>query len=141
MAQLAPTDHRVDQESTAHLIQRATEQVSTLIRDELALAKIEIAEKGRRAGRGAGLLGGAGLLAVFGVGGLCVAAGLGLIAAGFAAWLAALTVGIALLVLGGVCALIGRAQLRRAAPPVPPEAIAGMRADLDVVTHAMRRDA
>ncbi|GGK15170.1 hypothetical protein GCM10010124_04700 [Pilimelia terevasa] len=138
MAQYADTDRRVDPDSTAHLIHRATEQLSTLIRDELALARIEIAEKGRRLGRGAGLLGGAGLLSVFAVGALVTAAICGLVAAGMPAWLSALTVAVVLLLLAGGAVLVGWAQLRKAGPPVPTDVMAGVRADLDTVTHAIR---
>src|SRR3954466_14205928 len=53
--------------STAELINRAAAQVSTLVRDELALARAELTEKGRRAGVGAGLLSAAGVLALFGL--------------------------------------------------------------------------
>ncbi|GGK05468.1 membrane protein [Pilimelia anulata] len=138
MALLADTERRLDPESTASLIQRATEQVSTLVRDELALAKLELAEKGKRAGLGAGLFAGAGVLALYGVAGLCTAATFGLVAAGLPAWLAALIVGGALLLLAGVALLIGRAQLRRAAPPVPTGVLAGVRADIDTVTDAFK---
>jgi hypothetical protein len=66
---------RTEQEPTAELVHRLSEQVSTLVRDELALARIEMVEKGKRAGKGAGLLGGAGVLALYGVGALLVTAG------------------------------------------------------------------
>ena len=61
--------------STAQLVSQMSEQVSTLVRDELALARVEMVEKGKRAGTGAGLLGGAGVLAMYGVGALLVTIG------------------------------------------------------------------
>ena len=58
----------VAEQSTAELVQRASEQVSRLVRDELALAKAELAEKGKHAGIGIGLFGGGGALALYGIG-------------------------------------------------------------------------
>src|SRR5215469_13782644 len=75
--------------STAELIRRATEQLSTLVRDELALARAEMAQKLAHAGKGAGLFGGAGVVALYGVFGLLAAAVLGL-AQVIPAWAAAL---------------------------------------------------
>lgn len=138
MAQIGELS-RPAEESTAHLVQRATDQLSTLVRDELALAKLEISTKAARVGRGAGMLGGAGVIALYGLAGLFTAAALGLVAAGLAAWLAALIVGGALLLLGGVAALVGLGQLRKATPPLPTDAVAGVRADVDTLTHAIRR--
>ena len=51
-------------------MQRASEQISRLVRDELALAKAELTEKGKHAGIGVGLFGGGGVLALYGVGAL-----------------------------------------------------------------------
>ncbi|MDI5942380.1 phage holin family protein, partial [Micromonospora sp. DH15] len=56
--------------STAELVQRATEQVSRLVRDELALARAELTQKGKHAGIGIGLFGGGGALALYGLGAL-----------------------------------------------------------------------
>src|SRR4051812_50167699 len=56
--------------STSELVQRASEQISRLVRDELALAKAELTEKGKHAGIGVGLFGGGGALALYGPGGL-----------------------------------------------------------------------
>jgi hypothetical protein len=53
------------------------------------------------------------------------------------AWVAALLVGVVLLVVAGVLALLGRSQVRRATPPVPEEAVRGVRADIDTVTTAV----
>ena len=57
-----------DPASTADLVGRAATQISTLVRDELALARAEMVEKGKRAGIGGGLLGGAAMLALYGLG-------------------------------------------------------------------------
>ncbi len=123
-------------ESTADLVRQAAGQISTLIRDELTLAKAEMREKAGRAGRGAGLFGGAGIVSLYGVLGVLTALVL-LLAKAMPAWAAALLVGIVLLIVAGVLALAGRSQVQRATPPVPEKAIRGVRADIDTVTTAV----
>ncbi|AVT31978.1 MULTISPECIES: phage holin family protein [unclassified Plantactinospora] len=127
----------VGEQSTAELVQRATEQLSRLVRDELALARIELAEKGRHAGIGAGLFGGGALLALCGLGVLVAAAVLGL-ALVIPAWAAALVVAGALFVVAGIFALLGRRQVRRAVPPVPKATAESLRADVRTVASAVR---
>jgi Putative Actinobacterial Holin-X, holin superfamily III len=125
------------EQSTAELVQRATEQLSRLVREELQLARVELARKGRSAGIGAGLFGGAGVFTVYGTGALVAAAILGL-AQVLAGWLAALVLGAALLAAAGLLALIGRGQVKRAVPPVPEHAMHSVRADIDAVAAAVR---
>ncbi|WP_422774389.1 phage holin family protein [Plantactinospora sp. WMMC1484] len=127
----------VAEQSTAELVQRATEQVSRLVRDELALARMELAEKGRHAGIGIGLFSGGGVLALFGVAVLVTAAVLGL-AVVIPAWAAALVVAGALFLLAGVLALVGRRQVRRAVPPMPSVTADSLRADVRTVASAVR---
>lgn len=127
----------VTEQSTAELVQRATEQVSTLIRDELALARAELTEKGKHAGIGVGLFGGGGALALYGLGAL-VAAVIMLLALVIPAWLAALIVAVGLFAMAGVLALVGRKQVRRAVPPVPSAAADSLRADVNAVTTAVK---
>lgn len=121
---------RTEDQSTAELVQQASEQVSRLVRDELRLARAEMAEKGRRVGAGAGLFGSAGLVAAYGVGAVLAAAVLGL-AEVMPAWLAALVMGIVLFAAAGVMALLGRRNLRRAGSPVPEQAVYSVKADMD----------
>jgi len=123
-------------ESTADLVRQAAGQISTLIRDELTLAKAEMREKAGRAGRGAGLFGGAGIVSLYGVLGVLTALVL-LLAKAMPAWAAALLVVIVLLIVAGVLALAGRSQVQRATPPVPEKALRGVRADIDTVTTAV----
>jgi uncharacterized membrane protein YqjE len=124
--------------STAELVQRLSEQVSQLVRQEMQLAKLELAEKGKRTGIGAGLFGGSGLFAVYGIAVLVAAAVLGL-ATVWPAWLAALVVGLLLLLLAGLLALVGRGQFKKAMPPVPTDAVASVKADVDEITTRARR--
>ncbi|HEY2947146.1 MAG TPA: phage holin family protein [Micromonosporaceae bacterium] len=126
-----------DEQSTAELVQRASEQISRLIRDEIALARAELTEKGKHAGIGVGLFGGGGVLVVYGVGALIATAALAL-ALVLPGWLAALIVAVALFVTAGVLALIGRREVRRATPPAPSGAAASVRADVQALTAALR---
>ncbi|HWH00951.1 MAG TPA: phage holin family protein [Pilimelia sp.] len=130
-------DTTADQ-STSELVQQAGEQISRLIRDEFALAKAELTEKGRHAGIGVGLFGGGGVLALYALGVLIVSLVLGLVAAGLTPWLAALLVGVVLLAVAGVLALLGRSQVQQAAPPKPESAMRSVQADIDTVKTAVR---
>jgi hypothetical protein len=123
--------------STAELVKLAAEQISTLVRDELKLAQLELTEKGKRAGLGVGMFGGAGFVALYGVGALLAAAIIGL-AAVMPAWLAALVVGVALFVVAGVLALVGKGQVSKAGPALPQETVAGVKADIDTITSSVK---
>jgi uncharacterized membrane protein YqjE len=125
-------------DSTAALVRQAAEQISRLVRDELALAKVEMTEKGKKAGVGAGLLGGGGLVALYGVAALLTAIVLGL-AEAMPAWLAALIVAVLLFVVAGVLAVFGRKEVQQAAPPVPQEAVDSVKADIDEVKERAKR--
>jgi membrane protein len=118
--------------SLGELVSRVSEQTSRLIRDELRLAQLEMAEKGKKAGIGAGLFGGAGLFALYGLACLVAAAVLGL-AGPVPDWLAAIIVGVALFAVAGVAALIGKRQVSAATPPVPEEAVGGVKQDIQTL--------
>ncbi|MDT4993242.1 MAG: hypothetical protein QOH97_3134 [Actinoplanes sp.] len=109
-----------------------SEQVTTLVRDELALAKVEMIQKGRRAGLGAGLFGTAGVLALYGVGALLVTVG-AVLARWVPAWLAALIVTVVVVAGAGVMALIGKKQVQQAVPPKPVEAVESSKRDMNAV--------
>ena len=103
-------------QSLSELVQRLSNQTAGLVRKEIRLAQLELQEKGKRAGIGAGLLGGGGLIALYGLGALVAAAILALVTV-MAPWLAALIVALALFALAGVLFLLGRRQVQRATPP------------------------
>jgi hypothetical protein len=123
-------------ESTAELVRQASDQISTLIRDELRLARAEMADKGRKAGVGVGLFGGAAVTLHYAIGALIVAAGLGL-AAVMPGWAAALIIAVVLLAVAGIEALVGRRELKQAAPLVPNRTIDSVRSDIDEVKTAV----
>lgn len=133
--QPAQADHR---HTTAELVEQLTTQVSRLIRDEMELATAEMKRKGARAGTGLGISGAGGVLALFGVATLIAAAVLGL-AVAVPAWLSALIVGAALLLVAGVLGLTGIGRVRRAGPWVPEQAMASSRRDVATVRESVRR--
>jgi MFS family permease len=116
----------------SELLQQASEQTATLVRQELQLAQLELQQKGKRAGIGAGAFGGAGLVAAYGVGAL-IATVILLLATAIKPWLAALIVAAALLAVAGLLALFGKKQVERATPPLPERAVDSVQRDVDEV--------
>jgi uncharacterized membrane protein YqjE len=127
----------VTDQSTSELVQRASEQITRLVRDEIALAKAELAEKGKHAGIGVGLFGGGGVLALYGVGAL-IATLIIVFDLFLPLWLAALIVTVVLFAVAGILALLGKGQVTKASPPEPKEAVASVKADVDEVKHAVK---
>jgi uncharacterized membrane protein YqjE len=123
--------------STGDLVSRLTEQVSTLVRDELTLARQEMVQKGKRAGKGAGLLGAAGVLALYGLATLFVTLIL-VLDLWLPTWVAAVLVTLLLLAVAGVIALLGKKQVQQAVPPAPTEAAHSAAADVDAAKAAFR---
>jgi uncharacterized membrane protein YqjE len=124
--------------SAGELVKQLSEQVSALVRDELKLAQLEMTRKGKQAGFGVGMLGGSALIALYAVGCLIACVIIALSGA-VAAWLAALIVGIALLAAAGVAALMGKGRLQKATPPVPEEAVGGVKTDIEEIKERIRR--
>jgi Putative Actinobacterial Holin-X, holin superfamily III len=124
--------------STGELIGQLTDQLSRLVRDEARLAQAEVTRKAKRLGVGAGLFGGAGLTAFFGLAVLISAVVLGL-AEVLPAWLAALVVAVVLFAVAGVLALVGKKDVEEASPPLPTQAIAGVQADVATVKEGLSR--
>jgi nitrate/nitrite transporter NarK len=108
----------VSERTVGQLVADTTREVSELLRYEVALAKAELAEDAKRAGVGAGMLGGAGFLGAVAFVLLCVAAAFGLNeGAGWPLWLSFLVVAVVLLVIAGVLALVGRKSVSKVGPP------------------------
>ncbi len=124
--------------STGQLIGQLTEQLSRLVRDEARLAQAEVSQKAKKLGVGAGLFGGAGLMAFFGLAVLIAAAVLALDLV-LPAWLAAVIVAVVLFAVAGVLALVGKKDVAQASPPVPTQAIAGVQADIATVKQGLSR--
>jgi uncharacterized membrane protein YqjE len=133
----------MDQQNTkeqpvGELVKQLSEQMSTLVRRELQLAQLELQEKGKRAGIGAGLFGGAGAIALYGLGVLIAAAVL-VLATAVEPWLAALIVGVVLLAIAGIAGLMGKKQVEQAVPPAPEQAIQSTRRDVSEIKERAAR--
>jgi MFS family permease len=115
--------------SLAELVKQLSEQSSRLARQEVELAKAELAYKGKRAGIGAGMFGGAGVFGFYGLGAL-IAAAILVLATAMTAWLAALIVAVVLAAIAGVLALQGKSKIQQATPPVPEEATESVKEDV-----------
>ncbi len=118
-----------EERPVAELLKELSEQTSSLVHQELELAKLELAQKGKRAGLGAGMFGGAGVVALYAVGALTAAIIL-LLATAVAGWLAALIVAVVYGVIAGGLALAGRSEVRQATPPVPEQATESVKEDV-----------
>lgn len=130
-------DEQLNDRSTAELVKLASEQISTLVRDELKLAQAELTRKGKHAGIGIGLFSGAGAAALYGMFGVLATIVLALSLV-MPAWLACLIVTVVVLVVAGVMALIGRKQVQQAAPPMPEETVVSVKEDIGTLTEAVK---
>ena len=124
--------------STAQLISSLPDQVTRLVRDEVRLAQAEVTGKAKRLGVGAGLFGGAGLVALLGLNALVTAAvlGLGNVIPG---WLAAIIIAVVLFAVAAVLALLGKKDVQQAAPPLPTETLESVKADVAAVKGSAAR--
>ena len=114
----------------AELVRQLSDQTTTLVRQEIELAKAEMTAKGKQVGMGAGAFGGAGLVGLYAVGALTACLILALSTA-VAGWLAALIVGVVYAAIAGVLALIGKKKTQAGAPPVPERAISSTKEDVE----------
>jgi len=111
------------------LVKDLSEQTRTLVRQELQLARLELTEKGKRAGVGLGMFGGTGLFAFYAFGALTACFVLALDTA-MTGWLAALIVAAAYAAIAGVLALMGKSKVQEAGPPVPEQAAESVKEDI-----------
>jgi Putative Actinobacterial Holin-X, holin superfamily III len=120
---------RLREQSMGELFKQLSEDLSALVRQELRLAQAEMTEKGKRAGMGAGIFGGAGLIGVMALGTLtaCFVAAL---ATGMDVWLAALIVTVVYAAIAGLLALQGRERMQEATPPIPEQTVETVKEDV-----------
>jgi len=105
-------DQREEGRGIGDLLGDLGRQVSTLVRKEIDLARVEVTSSVGRMSRGAAMAGAGGALLYAGLLVLLLAIVLGLIQAGIDAWLAALIVAIVVVVLGGVVTSMGVKQMQ-----------------------------
>ncbi len=137
---MTTSSHRTDgRPSIGELVSALSEKLSTLIRDEIRLARAEMAEKAKHAGIGIGLFVGAGVLAFWAVGVLIAAIILG-IAEALPAWLASLIVFVVIVAVAAVLVILGKRSLDKGTPPVPERAQASIKADVEAVREGLAKD-
>ena len=98
------------------LLKQLSEDTAKLVRKEVELARAEVTEKGKQAGIGAGMFGGAGVAGLLALGSL-TACLIALLATGMKVWIAALIVTVLWAAIAGVLALMGRTKVQEATPP------------------------
>ena len=116
-------------QSLADLARRLSLQTTELVRHEVELAKAELREKGKRAGAGAGMFGGAGALGLYALGALTAAVIAG-IAEALPVWAAALIVAAVYGAGAGILALRGKSKVQQATPPVPEQTVQSVKEDV-----------
>jgi len=119
------------------LLRQLSQETTTLVRQELELAKAEMAEKGKRAGVGAGMFGGAGASSLLGLGALTAAA-IAALDEALPLWLGALILALLWLAIAGALALQGRSKVQAATPPVPQQTQESMKEDVQWAKNRAR---
>jgi uncharacterized membrane protein YqjE len=125
--------------STGQLVKDLSRDTSLLVRQEIALAKAEMAEKGEKAGVGLGMLAGAAVGALLMLGTLTAFLVLALDGA-MPAWTAALVVTLFWGVVAGVLALLGRQALREMGSPMPEQTMESVKEDIEWLKERNRSE-
>lgn len=122
-------DNGLREQPMGELFKQLSDDLSTLVRQELKLAQAEMTEKGKRAGLGAGLFGGAGIIGLLALGTLtaCIVAAL---STGMDVWLAALIVTAVYGALAGALALVGKKRVSESTPAVPEQTVESVKEDV-----------
>ena len=111
------------------LLKQLSEETTTLVRQELELAKAEFSQKGKQAGVGAGLLGAGGIVGLLALGALTATLIL-LLATFLEPWIAALIVTVVYGAIAGVLALTGKGRVQEATPPMPEQTVETVKEDV-----------
>jgi Putative Actinobacterial Holin-X, holin superfamily III len=112
------------------LVKQLADQTSTLVRQEMDLAKAELTQKGQEAKKGAGLFAGAAVIGLLAAGAL-TAFLIMLLDGALANWLSALIVGVVFAAIAGALAVAGRNRMQRATPPVPEQTVETVKEDVE----------
>jgi uncharacterized membrane protein YqjE len=125
----ADHNNNLREHGTGELLKELSDHTTTLVRQEIELAKAELGEKGKKAGLGAGMFGGAGLFGLFALAALttCIIVALD---SAMPLWLAALIVAVVYGAIAAVLALQGRNKVQEAGPPVPEQATESVKEDV-----------
>src|SRR5262249_55900328 len=115
--------------SVADLLKQLSDQTATLVRQEFDLAKAELTVKGKRAGLGAGVLGGAGMFGLYALGALTACLIL-LLSTAMNGWVAALIIAAVYGAIAGVLALAGKSKVQAGVPPTPEQTVDSVKEDV-----------
>ena len=121
------------------LLKQLAQETTTLVRQELELAKAEVSEKGKKAGLGIGILGAAGVVALLALGALTAFFILALDGV-MPAWLAALIVALVYGAIAGVLALMGRERVQEVGKPIPEQTVETVKEDVEWAKTQMQSD-
>ncbi|MDX6633939.1 MAG: hypothetical protein QOF06_142 [Solirubrobacterales bacterium] len=117
------------QHSTGELVKQLSEQTTTLVRKEIELAKAELSEKGKVAGEGAGMFGGAAVIGLLALGAL-TATIIALLDKAMDFWIAALIVAAVYGAIAAVLALTGKDRVKKGMPPAPEQTVETVKEDV-----------
>ena len=132
------TDPR--ESSIPELLKQLSQETTTLVRQELDLAKAEVTQKGKEAGKGAGLFGGAGVVGL--LAGIAFTIFLiALLDTAMKTWIAALIVTVVYGAVAAVLALQGRNKLQEGMPPKPEQTVETLKEDAAWARTRTRSDA
>lgn len=115
--------------STGELVKQLSEQTTMLVRQEIELAKAELSAKGKVAGEGAGMFGGAAVLGLLALATLTTMA-LALLDKAMDLWVAALIVTLIYGAIAAVLAISGRDRVKRGLPPAPEQTVETVKEDV-----------
>lgn len=116
--------------SLGDLLKQLSEQTTTLVRQEIDLAKAEVTQKGKQASAGAGVLAAAAIVGLLALGAL-TAMFIALLDTAMATWLAALIVTVVYGAIAGALAVVGRGRLKAATPVVPEQTVETVKEDVE----------
>ena len=131
--------HDLRDRPVGELLRQLAQETTTLVRQELELAKAEVSQKGKKAGLGIGILGAAGVVALLALGALTAFLILALDGA-MPAWLAALIVGLVYAAIAGVLALVGRERVQEVGKPIPEQTVETVKEDVEWAKTQMQSD-
>lgn len=122
-------DHSRRDQPMGELFKELSEDLSTLVRQELRLAQAEMTEKGKKAGLGVGMFGGAGIVSFLALQAL-TACLIALLSTAMRVWIAALIITVVYAAGAGALALVGKQKVSEATPPVPEQTTETLKEDV-----------
>jgi uncharacterized membrane protein YqjE len=132
-------EEELRERSLPELMKQLAEGTTTLVRQEIELAKVELSDKGRTAGQAAGMFGAAAAIALL-AGGALTACIILLLNFVMDAWLAALIVAVVYAIVAGVLGRRGKERLDAAGPPVPQQTVETVKEDVEWAKTQTRSD-